>query len=403
MDKLKDKRKNEIRALRISAKIHNERWLDSQLLEIEKAPDNTKMFEAVKFLKPQKSNKIACEMEEVKSHFMKKFNSEGSAVLHKISTKNESFKKFIFSSEVAASIAKLKNGKCQDYDGNTVKILKYADKKMHEIIAEKFNRAIPKGEDIGLNTAILPPIQKPKKPQIPENLRPICIVPVMKKILSHIMLNRIREAAEKHIGHTQSAYRKGRSTADVIWTHRFNMVTSYTTKQEIHVTSLDMSSAFDTILRSQLINICETFLEQDDVTLIKYLLNNTKIIIKIDNRFNNCFSTSIGLPQGNSLSPILFSIYLREALKNLPSHLSGKKIIYSDDVDFVTEEEIDIKEICNTLKKYNLIVNKNKTGIITMKHNSLDNSKFKKLGSRLAMKEEIKNRKALSMAAMNKL
>ena len=91
----------------------------------------------------------------------------------------------------------------------------------------------------------------------------------MRKLLSHITLNRIREAAEKHMGHTQSAYRKGSSTADVIWTHRFNMTTLCTTKQEIHVTSLDMSSAFDTISRSQLINICETFLEKADVTLIK--------------------------------------------------------------------------------------------------------------------------------------
>ena len=84
--KLKDKRKNEIRVLKKSAKIHYERWLDSQLLEIEKASEDTKMFEAVKFLKPQKINKIACKMEEVKSNFMKKFNSEGSAVLHKMET-----------------------------------------------------------------------------------------------------------------------------------------------------------------------------------------------------------------------------------------------------------------------------------------------------------------------------
>ena len=42
----------------------------------------------------------------------------------------------------------------------------------------------------------------------------------------------------------------------------------------------------------------------------------------------------------------------------------------------MTKEEIDIEEISNTLKKYNLIVNKNKTEIITMKHNSLDNLKF---------------------------
>ena len=93
---------------------------------------------------------------------MKKFNSEGSAVLCKISTQNENFKKFISSSEVAAPIAKFTNGKCQDYDGNTAEILKYADRKIHEIVAEEFNRATPKGEDIGLNTAVLLSIQDPK-------------------------------------------------------------------------------------------------------------------------------------------------------------------------------------------------------------------------------------------------
>ena len=109
---------------------------------------------------------------------------------------------------MAASIEKLKNGKCQDFDGNRAKILKYADRKIHEIIAEEFNRTIPKGGNIGLNRAILLPIQKPKKPQVPEKLRPICIVPVVRKVLSHITLNGICEAAVKHIGHTQSAYRK---------------------------------------------------------------------------------------------------------------------------------------------------------------------------------------------------
>ena len=118
---------------------------------------------------------------------------------------------------MAAPTAKLKNGKCQDYNGNTAKILKYADRKINEIIPEEFNRAILKGEDIGLNTAILLPIQKPKKPQVPKNLKPICIVPVMRKILSHVTLNRICKAAEQHIRNTQSAYKKGRSTVDVIW------------------------------------------------------------------------------------------------------------------------------------------------------------------------------------------
>ena len=84
------------------------------------------------------------------------------------------------------------------------------------------------------------------------------------------------------------------------------------------------------------------------------------MIIKKDKKFGNCLSTSIGSPKEDSSSPILFSIQKKYS-KTCLLILMEKKIKYADDVDFVTEEEIDIEEICNTLKKYNLIVNKNKT------------------------------------------
>ena len=135
--------------------------------------------------------------------------------------------------EVQNAIKKLKNGKCQNNEGITAELVKYAEKSISKIITDELNQAISLGKDIGINPAILIPIPKPHKTPKPENLRPICIVPVLRKILSLITLNRIQEAAEEFIGPTQSAFKKGRSIADIIWTHRFNMATVYKTKKKI--------------------------------------------------------------------------------------------------------------------------------------------------------------------------
>ena len=116
--------------------------------------------------------------------------------------------------------------------------------------------------------------------------------------------------------------RKKKSTTDVIWTHKFNMATTCKTKDEIFVTSIDMSSAFDIICRTKLMQVCENVLpKQDEVTFVKYLLSSTKMCIKLENRMIDCFNTAIGSPQGDSSSPILFAICLKEPLKALPIEL----------------------------------------------------------------------------------
>ena len=93
--------------------------------------------------------------------------------------------------------------------------LKLADAEISEIIAHKLYSIITADENIDLNTSYVLHIFKPNKPIATRSLRPICFVPVMRKIILSIVLNRIREAAEHYIGQTQSAFRPIRSTADI--------------------------------------------------------------------------------------------------------------------------------------------------------------------------------------------
>ena len=131
-----------------------------------------------------------------------------------------------------------------------------------------------------------------------------------------------------------------------------------------------MTAAFDTIDRNQLLNIIATIVNEDKLRIIRFLLSNTKINTRIHGatKTNTCISI-VGTPQGDSLSPVLSIVYLEhfEVRTTLPRPIVkyekeiSNEIAYADDVDFIGQDYININEIQETLHKYQLKVNKDKT------------------------------------------
>ena len=144
-----------------------------------------------------------------------------------------------------------------------------------------------------------------------------------------------------------------------------------------------MSAAFDTIDRDILLQILKNIVEEDELRLIQFLLSNTHINTRINNAdINAPFTSNVGTPQGDGLSPVL--LYLEHALKEVRTVLGEPKspleekipreIAYADDVDFLGLEYIDIDAVQRTLHRYNLKVNIDKTekNIITQKRGCLE-------------------------------
>ena len=123
--------------------------------------------------------------------------------------------------------------------------------------------------------------------------------------------------------------------------------------------------------------------------------------------------SNVGSPQGDSLSPVLFIVYLEHALKEVRTTLPRpvvkyekeipNEIAYADDVDFIGQDYVNINEIQETLHKYQLKVNKDKTEFtaLSKKRRKLENAK--KVGSLIVDLEDVERRKQLSTAALNKL
>ena len=193
---------------------------------------------------------------------------------------------------------------------------------------------------------------------------------------------------------------------------------------------IDMSKAFDTIDRSRLLNILNARgISEDNDTLIKILLSNTSLQVKQGKNIAREFKTNRKVPQDNGLSPILFTLYLDEALKKIDRKIDQPNTInepstialhdhdfakryrsclrshleYADDVDFLCDSEEEAKEILqiakNVLMKYNLTINEAKTEIIKYTKDA-DLRKVKKRGTILVEVAEFKRRKQLAALAM---
>ena len=79
------------------------------------------------------------------------------------------------------------------------------------------------------------------------------------------------------------------------------------------------------------------------------------------------------------------------------------EIVYADDVDFIALEFADIAEVQNALKKYNLLVNADKTEQTTLSRSGKEYKNAKKVGTLIGDEEDINKRKHLSTAALEKL
>ena len=143
-----------------------------------------------------------------------------------------------------------------------------------------------------------------------------------------------------------------------------------------------MSAAFDTIQRSTILNLLQDAgCSEDDIRLVRFLLSNTRVRVRIDKSFSIVFETTLGSFQGDSLSGCLFTLVLAGALNHLRSLIPFRsnppmnmltsmpeESGYSDDTDFLDEELIRLEFIlpvaAKVLKEWNLKVNESKTEFV---------------------------------------
>ena len=184
-----------------------------------------------------------------------------------------------------------------------------------------------------------------------------------------------------------------------------------------------MSRAFDTIDRAKLMQILkdEVGLEEDEVRMCQSLLANTSLRVKLDEAMSDPFVTTMGTPQGDGLSPILFAVYLESALRLVRAKAGPRpdldkglplEAIYVDDSDFISMSLSYLQQLESiippTIGQRQLMANASKwerTALVTASESEKKPEwrKVKKLGSLLGDEEDIERRKILATASFKSL
>ncbi|GFR88115.1 hypothetical protein ElyMa_004243400 [Elysia marginata] len=163
-------------------------------------------------------------------------------------------------------------------------------------------------------------------------------------------------------------------------------------KINITVTGIDMSAAFDTIDRATLLDILETIIEEDELRLVRFLLSNTCLNIRIGGTKDEKKFTR-GLPVEYECDGSCGCLDEQVRFDVAGSRLSRKTFVH---------RSVLVKPLTDFVKGFGQ-VNKDGKCLIFISKEETEWRKTKKVGSLTGDTEDVERRKQLSNVALHKL
>jgi hypothetical protein len=187
----------------------------------------------------------------------------------------------------------------------------------------------------------------------PAKHRGISLISIVEKILSIIVLNRMKEVNER-LMQGQNGFRALKSCRDAVF-QLWRELENSNKKQEAFLLSfIDYSKAFDSLDWEKLWKVLEfAGCPKEYIKVIRGLYERSTISIRItgDGDLATRFSQKRGIRQGSSLSPCLFVLAMDFSLRvfqtactemGLPSH-DNTWTAYADDIADTSMNEDEVK------------------------------------------------------------
>ena len=203
------------------------------------------------------------------------------------------------------------------------------------------------------------------------NYRPISLLPLPGKLIEKIVHNRLSNFLENHslLDPNQGGFRKNNPTINSIANYIDNIYDAINNNKTSLAIYIDFSKAFDTVNHEILLQkLSHLGIKNNSLLWLKSYLHNRKQRTFINNVYSNYNNIECGVPQGSTLGPLLFLVYIND-LRNCLTH--SKSYLYADDtvlvetcIDIYTSYlnlQADLDNIANWCKGNKLTINIKKT------------------------------------------
>ena len=152
-----------------------------------------------------------------------------------------------------------------------------------------------------------------KEGSLPGNYRGIMLLEAAYKIVTILLLNRLRPIAETLDHEQQCGFRPRRGCDDAIFTAKMAMKKRREHSQETWILFLDLVKAFDRVPRELLFELLGKFgVPPKLVRLLKALHQDVFVKFEVDG-ITHEVRCMIGVKQGDILGPVLFIIFMVES------------------------------------------------------------------------------------------
>ena len=178
--------------------------------------------------------------------------------------------------------------------------------------------------------ALVAPIHKSGLKSDPSNYRPISLTCICCKVMEHIVLSDLSKhlAANNILTEDQHGFRQRLSTTTQLTSVVHDWSSILQKCSQVDIVFLDFQKAFDRVPHQRLRSKLENYgVIRDSQAWIMSLLCNRKQAVVVDGSRSSWSDVTSGVPQGSSIGPTLFLLYINDIQDNIQSPMK----LFADD------------------------------------------------------------------------